>query len=555
MIQRFQATCAFATLVITAACGQSVKEEESDLAAQIDGLSENLSFTCPEDEPDLGTGSFTRDTAAHHLNIEFDYTYDNGYFSANPERKAALEASATYWGDLLADDFAAVPAGRSVSLSNSETGGTESLTLGGDLDDIRIWVFAFAFGADSSTLAYAGPFGSWYSGDAYDIRWNGAVFEPWFASLTVRTDPSVPWYFDTDPATVDDFNGDSSMDFFTTAMHELGHVLGFLSGPYSKTGNLTDGAFSGAKAIARTDGQHVTLDGSHLSSEFTTGLLRPGLESYMMYGSSHTKRLREYPSALELAMLEDLGYSPRYEALRRTWDDRQGDGTRAEATLAAIDAAAPALRPDSLWLLDDPVVPNLAVTGIPLKNITIGKSPAITMTPCATDTGGNSYFVAMPDQDANGGGEYVNQYSISFDLKLPAGHGRIPLFNTNRFGDNGAELAITATGALTTGDATSSYSMRPDLWYRVLLTADLAAGSVDVYVNGKAVAGTGGDVDGVFSAWGRDQSVPVLSLLKENGAAAGGVNLMNVAWWKRTLSTDEVAELSVPGTLWPPAFE
>lgn len=122
--------------------------------------------------------------------LQFDYRFDSNGFFNDPAHRAALEAAASVWEEVIQDDFSDVPAGTAFSVRNPTTGSTEAVTLDKPIDDILIFVGAAQFG--TATLAIAGPDGGNAAGDIFaarissDFRDMGAVtdFEPWAGSIS-----------------------------------------------------------------------------------------------------------------------------------------------------------------------------------------------------------------------------------------------------------------------------------------------------------------------------------------------------------------------------------
>jgi hypothetical protein len=239
-----------------------------------------------------------------------DYRYDAaGTFT--DERKAALEDAVTLWESAIADEFDDVPAGTEL-FSRDPSLITESamyLTLDYDIDDI---VLLAGFGPIDGPSGFLARAGAAFGGDISDPvlyylledRYFGDPHQPWLGSLGF--DESEEWFFDSTPETDDDIPiyGD---DFLTVALHEIGHVLGIGASPLWEE-LIVDGAFTGPRAVALYGGPvPVYEDNSHLD----LGVTSDGAECLM--GPSTTAGTRKLPTALDLAVLEDLGYHLRTE--------------------------------------------------------------------------------------------------------------------------------------------------------------------------------------------------------------------------------------------------
>ncbi len=246
------------------------------------------------------------------FNIEFDYRFDTqGWFT--PERKAVLEAAARVWERIIVDEFAEVPAGTATPfVRNPETDETY-LTSPGQasdiyvtdraIDDVLVFVGTQSLGT-GGTLGFAGASGFFSN----ETRYVGDDFEPWLGSLTFNRDAN--WFFDTTPATSNDIPFNQS-DFLSTAVHELGHILGFSDQINAFAQYLVSNSFVGPNALAQNGGQPILLEDDH--SHILDGYEFGGSGETVMDPVSVTGR-RQLPTLLDLAILDDIGYEINYAA-------------------------------------------------------------------------------------------------------------------------------------------------------------------------------------------------------------------------------------------------
>jgi len=231
------------------------------------------------------------------FNIEFDYRFDTNNF-ATTEVRAALEEAARVWEGFIQDEFPNFEAGQTVTIQNPQTGQNVSVTIDQEIDDLLIFVGARDL--PGNTLGFAGPSGANAAGDANqlritnDFRGQGPTtdFEPFIG--TVVFDPTVNWSFSIDAPTP------GRPDFISTALHEIGHILGFSTA--STFESFVNGSFfNGPNALAANNGQPIPLEPDlHVQEGFRndTVLLDPAL----MTGT------RTLPSAIDLALLADIGF-------------------------------------------------------------------------------------------------------------------------------------------------------------------------------------------------------------------------------------------------------
>ena len=232
------------------------------------------------------------------FNIQLDYRFDSQGFFNNTNRRNTLEAAVSVWEGLLADEFTNVPTGTDLSVTNPETGQTVGFESDFEIDDLVIFVGARELG---TTLGVGGPSGIWIVGSELESRFQGNDFEPWTGSISF--DESTNWFFDQTPDTDNDIPNTAN-DFFTVALHEIAHVLGF--GTSNAFNNLVSGQFFiGGNATAINGGNSIPLysqDTSHIQEDF----LFNGAENLM--DPTTTVGDRKFPTELELAMLVDIGY-------------------------------------------------------------------------------------------------------------------------------------------------------------------------------------------------------------------------------------------------------
>jgi glycerophosphoryl diester phosphodiesterase len=183
----------------------------------------------------------------------------------------------------------------------------------------------------------------------------------------------------------------------------------------------------------------------------------------------------------------------------------------------------------------------------------IGGEPATYLHAPGLTGAANGYLASFLDSGPNGGGDYINQFTVLFDLLVPGDLAWTALFNTNPENGNDADFYVDASGRV--GIGALAYSppgtIQPNVWYRVAFAADLGAGAVSFYVDGAPVAQrTGGSLrDGRFSLYSRADALPSLLLFNEGdrtGTYTHELYLNSFAFTDRFMEAEEIQALGGP---------
>jgi hypothetical protein len=241
-----------------------------------------------------------------------------------------------------------------------------------------------------------------------------------------------------------------------------------------------------------------------------------------------------------------LTVNPRPPAVSGAWDFDQGDLaiTAGVGTLEYADGAGTQAL-TAFETTDGTTVPH--INGQPAKFMRV---PAFTAP-------ANGYTLTMPTLP-NGGGGYVNRYTMVFDILSPGSINWTPLFNTNPGNGNDADFYVSDAGAL--GIGALGYSagglIGPDTWYRIAFAADLGAGQVSYYVNGQPVrVRTGGSLlDGRFALYSGNDGGPDILLFNEpSGSYTHEVLVNSFMFTDRRMSAEELWALGGPSAAGIPA--
>ncbi|MCB1929997.1 MAG: matrixin family metalloprotease [Rhodocyclaceae bacterium] len=200
----------------------------------------------------IGAALALASASAHAVTIDFDYSFDDGASRLGSGQRAILDFVADEFGRRIGDSLDAAfyssidffdPGAGSVGASLPRVSLANQAIAA---DSLRIYVGVSELdGFGVSTVGISGPGGA--SGRILDRGEAGVGtidFAPWGGSIAF--DSSTNWYVDDDPATAEAFTG---IDFYSIAVHELGHVLGVgTSGSWFN--QIGAGGFEGGASVA-----------------------------------------------------------------------------------------------------------------------------------------------------------------------------------------------------------------------------------------------------------------------------------------------------------------
>ncbi|MDJ1175523.1 M10 family metallopeptidase C-terminal domain-containing protein [Roseofilum capinflatum] len=234
------------------------------------------------------------------FNIEFDYRFDHSGFFNDPNRRQILETAASFWERHILDEFTDLAPGTPIYIKNPTTGGTVSFSLDRPIDDILVFVGTAPLA--SQTIAQAGPSAAWTADSDLDIRFNSPNFEPWTGHISFNS--TTNWFIDPTPHTHNDIPP-GQVDLMTVATHELGHILG-IGNTQAFNQWISGQTFMGPNALVITEGLGVPLaeDLSHIEDHF----LPNGISGESLLDPMIPSAVRQFPTRLDLALLQDIGY-------------------------------------------------------------------------------------------------------------------------------------------------------------------------------------------------------------------------------------------------------
>jgi len=136
------------------------------------------------------------------------------------------------------------------------------------------------------------------------------------------------------------------------------------------------------------------------------------------------------------------------------------------------------------------------------------------------------YTISYTGVPANGGGSYVNNYTMIWDLYIPTLNWTA-LMNTAPDHSNDADFYVANDG--TVGIGALGYSANPVIaagqWYRVAMVEDQTHNQARYYVNGTEVfSGNADSLDGRFSLYTGSDTPPQLVILGEGDSTGNYAN-------------------------------
>ena len=254
------------------------------------------------------------------VTIQFDYSLDaNNFFSGpNISRRTTLDAAATALQSRLADNLSGISPGGgntwTAVFPNPATGSQQNVSNPTIAPNILL-IYAGGRDLGSSTLGVGGFGGFGASGtqawlDTVSMRGQSGAplteFGPWGGAVTFDIDAA--WYFDADPSTVESFPGQN--DFYSVALHEIGHLLGI--GTATSWTNLVNGAnqFTGSEAVSLNGGP-VPLESNrgHWLNGTTSTLPGTAIQQEVAMDPSLLVGTRKYFTDLDFAALKGIGWT------------------------------------------------------------------------------------------------------------------------------------------------------------------------------------------------------------------------------------------------------
>lgn len=152
--------------------------------------------------------------------------------------------------------------------------------------------------------------------------------------------------------------------------------------------------------------------------------------------------------------------------------------------------------------------------------------------------GPGSYYKMNHGITANGGGSFVNEYSLQFDFKIPQTGIWHAFFQTSVSNNNDGDFFINPSGNIgVAAVGYGNYAVHPDEWYRLLVTVKNGT-SFTFYIDGNLILkGTTQAIDGRFAL--ADQ----LLVFADENAEDGAIICSELSIWDKALTAEQALEL------------
>ncbi|MGL6074692.1 MAG: matrixin family metalloprotease [Fimbriiglobus sp.] len=244
------------------------------------------------------------DRLAPALDIVVDYSYDTSGFFNNPETKAAFERAVQAHEARLDSSFSAIPAGSGnnqwQAIATHPSNGSELRVSNLSVPANTMIIYAGGMADTGPEAGLGGPGGFWASGTrAFQntVATRGVTgFSSWGGSVSFDT--TMNWYLGEDASGL----RSNQIDFYSVAVHELGHVFGF--GTSDQFTSLISGnSLVGTNTTAAGGSVRISADRAH----FAQGTRSNG-EPVSMQPILEANQRVEF-SALDYAVLKDLGWT------------------------------------------------------------------------------------------------------------------------------------------------------------------------------------------------------------------------------------------------------
>lgn len=193
------------------------------------------------------------------------------------------------------------------------------------------------------------------------------------------------------------------------------------------------------------------------------------------------------------------------------------------------------------WKFDDPTNLRKSEAGFGVDLTLIGTNAAASGPASGNGAvliGPGSYYKMQLQIPSNGGGTFVNEYTLQYDFKVPDIGVWHSFFQTNVANSNDGDFFIYPSGVIgVSAVGYSAYSIKANEWYRMIISVKNGS-YFNCYLDGNLViTGNVQSIDGRFSL----ESM-LLVFADENGED-GNIYCSELAIWNQALTASQANEL------------
>lgn len=157
----------------------------------------------------------------------------------------------------------------------------------------------------------------------------------------------------------------------------------------------------------------------------------------------------------------------------------------------------------------------------------------------AASIGLGSYYTCNNNFSPNGGGNYVNNYTLVYDIKCPLTSGYSSLLQTNPSNSNDGDIFTKSNGAIGVGDTgyAPEGTISKDTWTRVVVRVENGK-RYEIWKNGvRVLNGTPQSVDGRFGI------EKVFHLFRDNDGEEETIEISKFVFYDGVLTQEEIEAL------------
>ncbi len=163
---------------------------------------------------------------------------------------------------------------------------------------------------------------------------------------------------------------------------------------------------------------------------------------------------------------------------------------------------------------------------------------------------GNQGLLFKTGVGPNGGGAYINQYTMVWDLLLPSIPDWFSFYNSDDVNGNDGDLFMDSAGGIGISSAYDG-AASANTWHRIAASFDLTTSTLSKYIDGQLVGSQtlSSGVDGRWSLYSVNDPASGLLLLTDNDGETGAGYINSFYFNDRAMTGDEIWALGGPNAV------